>query len=141
MHTLPTWASFVPTKAYTLFNLHCSRMNQYLITSAIENLTPWLGGYDTDTSGYIQSMKDAVWAPQGMWTRTLAVELLQDADAYYRAVMTSRLTARPGEGMPFYPNWIHNFEKAREKLEHKIDGGVGWHADQPYPPFEPEQES
>ena len=109
------------------------RMNQYLITSAIENLTPWLGGPQfqepPDTSGYTSSMWDAVWAPNGMWTRTLAVELLQDADEYYD------LVRQPQQRTAYFYAWKANFLEIREKLLDKINnGGV------PYPPFEPEQE-
>lgn len=127
------------TRVYTLFNLHCSLMDQYLITSAIENLTPWLGPeYDTDTSTKIKDMTEAVWAPQSKWTRTLAVKLLEEADVYYAVVMRSRSTARPEESMLHYQTWVYNFQRAREVLKHKIDGGFGWYPGQPYPPFAPQ---
>ena len=112
-------------------------MDQYLITSAIENLTPWVGPeYDTDTSTKIKDMRDAVWAPRSKWTRTLAVKLLEEADFYYAQVMRS--TARPEEYMLHYHTWVHNFQQARDVLQSKIDGDFGWYPGQPYPPFAPQ---
>ena len=61
----------------------------------IENPTPWKGGppfEPRDTSGYTKSMHDAVRAPEGMWTQTLAEELLRDADDYYRSVIAQKLS-------------------------------------------------
>ena len=104
--------------------------------SSVENLTPWLGPeYDTDTSGYIKDMTEAVWAPQSKWTRTLAVKLLEEADVYWNKVMMS--TVRPKEYMLHYHRWVYNFQRAREVLESKIDGDSGWYPGQPYPPFAP----
>ena len=98
-------------------------MNPYLITAAIENLTPWKGehGGDGDTSGYTGCMWDAVWGtPAREWTQTLAEELLRDAREYYDEVIAKVSGQNSHTGA--FARWQRNFLNAMENLQWRIDG-------------------
>ena len=92
-------------------------MNPYLITAAIENLTPWKGehGGDGDTSGYTGCMWQAVWGiPTREWTQTLAEELLRDAREYYDEVIAKVSGQNSQTGA--FARWQRNFLNAMKNL-------------------------
>jgi len=109
--------------------------NPYIITGMsgkIENLTPWTGehGADGDASGYTNCMWDAVWSSNqwvpgaspssGLWTQTLAEELLQDARDYYDEVIANA-SAQDRETRAF-ARWQTRFNDAMRNLQWRIDG-------------------
>lgn len=111
-------------------------MNPYLITAAIENLTPWKwieGGSELvaamnyeggDTSGYTACMWRAVWhdsqPDQRLWTQTTAQELLQDAQDYFDAVIEN--VSERDRRTSSFRIWRDNFEDAMQNLQLKING-------------------
>ena len=129
-------------------------MNPYLITAAIENLTPWKyihGGDDLaaamnyeggDTSGYTACIWEAVWQDsadaisrpdQRVWTQTRAEELLQDARDYFDEVIVN--VSEQDRRDSAFARWRSNFLHAMKNLQWKINGehyDVG--------PFAPDEE-
>ena len=102
------------------------------MSGKIENLTPWTGehGADGDASGYTNCMWDAVWSSNqwvpgaspssGLWTQTLAEELLQDARDYYDEVIANA-SAQDRETRAF-ARWQTRFNDAMRNLQWRIDG-------------------
>ena len=100
-----------------------NRANPYFVT-AFPNLRPWEENEDEDF-GYEARIYDALWDENGTWTLQHALNLFQEANAYYQAVR--RHASDADRQNHDYSLWEMHFRWSLQRLRSKIFGArISW---------------